>query len=454
MKKKILKKKYQFFFSLISLIIFLIVLILDINRDENNLNNYTGYYIFSFILIIIGVINFFLSQKNFKNIMTIVISIFLSLYLIEASSIIFDLNKKITQIKLEYLYFKKEGKKFDNRKKIDVYNEEKLKNKNFNFHVSPMIHLKKTKLKLLPLSGISNVDTLNCNENGYYSIIKSDRYGFNNPDKVWNKPADLILIGDSFVYGDCVNRPFDLASQMRKLNKKNVISLGIGGIGPHFKLGILKEYFYRSGKPKKVYWFFFEGNDLKDISFEKDNQILKKYFNRKNFSQNLVNKVQEINDQHQAEIENNLKSLNEDPIKTPNKFSYVNFKKFLKLYFVRQYTYKIFFPDKIKFNSTNASNSENFKIFKKIINEANNYLLNKNSQLIFVYLPELKRYKKIDYVSYKSNILNFIKKMNIQIIDIDQEVMKKVKDPTQLFPFKIHQHYNIEGYHLISKEIK
>jgi len=447
-----LKKKYQFFFFIFSLIIFSIILILDINRNENNLNNYTGYYIFSFVLIGIGVINFFLNQKNFKNTMTVIISIFFSLYLIEASNLFFNLKTKIIQAKVEYLYFKKEGKKFDNRSKIDAYNEEKIKNNNLSFHVSPSNYLKKTKLKLLPLSGFSNVDTFNCRENGYYSIIKSDRYGFNNPDEVWNKPADIILIGDSFVYGDCVNRPFDLASQMRKLNKKNVISLGIGGIGPYFQLGILKEYFNQSGKPKKVYWFFFEGNDLDDISLEKDNQILKKYLNRKNYSQNLVDRVQEIDDQHQVAVENSLKSLNEDTIKIPNKFSYVNLKKFLKLYFVRQYTYKIFFPDNIK--SSETANSENLKIFKKIINEANNYLLNKNSQLIFVYLPELTRYTNTNYVSYKSNILNIIEKMNIQIIDMDKEVFKKIKDPIQLFPFKIHQHYNVEGYLLISKEIK
>lgn len=436
------------------MIIFSIILILDINRDENNLNNYTGYYIFSFVLIGIGVINFFLNQKNFKNTMTVIISIFFTLYLIEALNLFFNLNQKITQAKLTYLYFKKEGKKYDNRNKIDAYNEEKIKYNNLSFHVSPSVYLKKNKLKLLPLSGISNVDTFNCRENGYYSIIKSDRYGFNNPDEVWNKPADVILIGDSFVYGDCVNRPFDLASQMRELNKKNVISLSIGGIGPYFQLGILKEYFNQSGKPKKVYWFFFEGNDLDDISFEKDNQILNKYLNKKNYSQNLVNKVQEIDDQHLIEVNNNLKSLNEVSIKIPNKFSYVNLKKFLKLYFVRQYTYKIFFPDNIKFKTSKAAKSENLKIFKKIINEANNYSLNKNSQLIFVYLPELKRYKNTNYVSYKSSILNIIEKLNIQIIDMDKEVFRKIKDPIQLFPFKIYQHYNVEGYFLISKEIK
>ena len=81
------------------MIIFSIILILDINRDENNLNNYTGYYIFSFVLISIGIINFFLNQKNFINTMTVIISIILFLYLIEASNIIFDLNQKIIQAK-------------------------------------------------------------------------------------------------------------------------------------------------------------------------------------------------------------------------------------------------------------------------------------------------------------------------------------------------------------------
>ena len=42
------------------------------------------------------------------------------------------------------------------------------------------------------------------NESGYYSIYKSDRYGFNNPDYVWDKnEIDLVIIGDSFAHGAC-----------------------------------------------------------------------------------------------------------------------------------------------------------------------------------------------------------------------------------------------------------
>ena len=48
--------------------------------------------------------------------------------------------------------------------------------------------------KFAPLSGIANRKTIHCNENGYYSIYQSDRYGFNNPDKEWDqKDIEFLL---------------------------------------------------------------------------------------------------------------------------------------------------------------------------------------------------------------------------------------------------------------------
>ena len=55
-------------------------------------------------------------------------------------------------------------------------------------------------IQILPLSGISNSETIHCNENGYYSIYQSDRYGFNNPDEEWDKKEiEYLLVGDSFI---------------------------------------------------------------------------------------------------------------------------------------------------------------------------------------------------------------------------------------------------------------
>ena len=70
---------------------------------------------------------------------------------------------------------------------------------------------------LFPLSGQSNSETILCNENGYYSIYQSDRYGFNNPNEEWDKKEiEYLLVGDSFTHGACVNRPNDIGSQLRK----------------------------------------------------------------------------------------------------------------------------------------------------------------------------------------------------------------------------------------------
>ena len=74
----------------------------------------------------------------------------------------------------------------------------------------------------MPLSGVSNSVTLNCNENGYYTTFISDRYGFNNLDYEWDqKEIEYFLVGDSFVLGNCVNRPNDLTSILRKLSNKS-----------------------------------------------------------------------------------------------------------------------------------------------------------------------------------------------------------------------------------------
>ena len=50
--------------------------------------------------------------------------------------------------------------------------------------------------KILTFSGVSFAKTIMCNENGYYSIYDSDRFGFNNPDDQWDQDLDFLLIGD------------------------------------------------------------------------------------------------------------------------------------------------------------------------------------------------------------------------------------------------------------------
>ena len=94
-------------------------------------------------------------------------------------------------------------KNFDQRSKLEIYNDLKETNKNLQVTIAPMEVLRNNEInKLFPLSGISDAKTIHCNENGYFSIYDSDRYGFNNPDNEWDaKKIEYLLVGDLILMG-------------------------------------------------------------------------------------------------------------------------------------------------------------------------------------------------------------------------------------------------------------
>ena len=83
-------------------------------------------------------------------------------------------------------------KKFDSRNKAEVFFD--LKKNNAKVVVDMPTFLWTDNKNIMPLSGISNSYTIFCNENGYYSNYFSDRHGFNNPDKEWDKKETEFLV--------------------------------------------------------------------------------------------------------------------------------------------------------------------------------------------------------------------------------------------------------------------
>ena len=159
--------------------------------------------------------------------------------------------------------------------------------------IFPSVFLKKNlvhkELDLFPLGGVSNKITVFCKEGEQFSIYKSDRYGFNNPDEEWDqKRINFFLVGDSFAQGSCVQPGEDMASQIRSLTNLPAISLGMAANGPLIELATLKEYIVKKN-PQIVLWLYFERNDLDDLKIEKSNKILLNYL-KNNFSQNLISK--------------------------------------------------------------------------------------------------------------------------------------------------------------------
>lgn len=85
--------------------------------------------------------------------------------------------------------------------------------------------------KIFPLSGISHAKTILCNESGKWVSYISDRYGFNNSDHVYKNTRDsIIIVGDSFAQGDCVDPGDDVAGNLRRRGY-TAITLGGGAMG-------------------------------------------------------------------------------------------------------------------------------------------------------------------------------------------------------------------------------
>jgi len=427
MLKLYLKYKDSYFYLIISFfLLFYTVYRSEIFWDGEKRSYYYFYYIISFVAIFFSIISFFLSEIFKKYLIISLTSSIFTLYLFEGYLTIKEFKKNNNKTIKETLYKSDTGKDWDKRTKFQIYNELKILNNKIALSIPPGRNIKNS--EFFPLSGISNTKTIHCNENGYYSIYFSDRYGFNNPDQEWDKKeVEYFLVGDSYTHGSCVNAPNDIASNLRKLSGKSVINLGYSGNGPLIQLATLREYL--KSDVKKVLWIYYEGNDLYELNQELKNNLLRKYINNLYFSQNLL--------LNQNKIDAFLSSLLSKEIKSRINNSKFNFLSFLKLHNIRHKSSK---------NKKPASLTE----FKKIISLAKEFTNKNNTQLYFVYLPSYSSFNlKKDNKNYKS-IRNIINELNIPFIDIYKEILKNQKKPLKYFPFELEGHYNVEGYIEIS----
>ena len=254
------------------------------------------------------------------------ITILVTIYVIEFFLILksrkanLDFQKKIENI---------EGYNFDKRSKLEVYKELLSKNSNTAIETQPYLYLSKEINTIFPLSGLSNSQTLYCNENGYYSIFQSDRYGFNNPDYEWDREEiTFLLLGDSFTQGACVNRPDDIASVLRTLSKEGVVNLGYAGNGPLIEYATLVEYL--SPNVKNILWLYYEGNDLVNLEAELKSTFLRKYLQDVEFKQNLQTQQNLVNELSKSLIIEAMKKEDSSSIVSPNRSIFDFYFKYLE----------------------------------------------------------------------------------------------------------------------------
>ena len=205
-------------------------------------------------------------MKNiFKNFLLVLFSVIISLYLAETILVIIapSAEKNLTNInEIRIENAKKLNLKFDLRSGNRVFREmnEKVRgNLSINFRFIPAAYntkiLKEARKKnqIIPFRGPINMPTLTCAEDLEYKISKNDKFGFKNPNEVYKKPVDLIILGDSYAEGLCYNEKDDVAGLLRKKNI-NSLNFGIAGAGPILSLAVMREY-VKNFNPKYLLFF-------------------------------------------------------------------------------------------------------------------------------------------------------------------------------------------------------
>ena len=390
---------------------------------------YFKYYIFLISSLIILIFINLLNRKIKLIIYIFLISTIVGLYLCEI--LLIDFKNINTKTKHQYY--------LESKKKQDVV-----------MVVYPFGSLLKNinKKKIFPLSGISKKLTIYCQrkEDKKFVTYDSDRYGFRNNDTVWEKEStDFLFIGDSFVQGSCVNTDETISSQLskilkEKLNKEtNVINLGYSGNGPLIEYASLKEYLKYSNA-KKILYFFYEGNDLANLSIELKDPFLKKYLDI-NFEQNLANKQSVIDKINNVFIDKEVKK------KGSGLYDFVKLRK------LRNLLSKIF---NNKSKSNEKFSEETFLIYKDILINLKKLSNSKNAEFYFIYMPYVSRFSDQDWdQEYKiySRIMTIVKSLNIKYIDLLSEIESEYEVPLSIFELGKYQHLNDKGYKFIAETI-
>ena len=416
-------------------------------KDINAVEDLKGYYItqgyFFLILFIIFLVINFASNIVKTYFLILFFSSILSFYLFE-SYIFYSGNIKIipknkeTQVHEKHS-IQKELKKHNGFAYFSVNNDD-----------------------LISFSSISNSKIVFCNEPGYFTQYNSDRNGFNNPNHVWeNDSLDVVIVGDSMVHGACVDEGKDMSSQVRSMTNLNTINIGWSSAGPLREYATYLEYIKK--KPKYLFWVYDEKSDLVDLSIELKNNLLMKYYNDENFTQDLINKRQIIDSllkkKHEEFMQTNFDQSDFVLGMRGEEMVSQNFINFIKLYKTKQFL-MFNFHKLIKENDRNdynLNNNNELNIFLNIINKVKKITDENNTKLVLVYLPAEKYEfsKRYDYLNnIKKEIFKNMKEKKIGIIDIDRLIKENFVFPNKLYAKQSPElHFNESGYKFIAEKI-
>lgn len=360
-----------------------------------------------------------------KFLSKVLLSLFLFSYISEFFLILFKSDTLLSQ-----------------EKKVDAFNLDdrvdyfKKKNLNSEFFFSiPSDYFLKYNHNLIPLSDKSNSNIIFCKKNyKEFSSFNSDRFGFNNPNWIWDKQKiDYIIIGPDIAKGACIDRPNDISSILRKKGI-DVLNLGSSLSEPLIWLGILKEYSVNFDFEKII--VIFKEDEIQDLNKEIRHKILKNYLDE-DFSQKLKNNQNDIN----ATIDKQFIFFQKKKKTSYEKFIF-ELKNFLKLK---------------KFRSFFIIKQKNFKQeilnFENVLKKINNFSKKSNAELVILYLPLQK--SLINYTNdtlLEIELKRITQKFNIKFFNLKNQINDS-KNPDDYFLFPLSKNkspYSMKGHKMIS----
>jgi lysophospholipase L1-like esterase len=357
------------------------------------------------------------------------------------------------------------NQKFDTRTRLEVVRDMRAQGVHAYPDVFPMVLFAPSSREtiqsvlnidheeFLPVAGMAMTTTVFCNESGEYVVYESDEHGFHNPRGMWGKgPVEILALGDSYTHGVCVPSDKGFVAVVRSKHA-DTINLGVNGHGPLTTLATLKEY----GpilEPKLVLWFYYEGNDLRDLDgWEKNSPLLMKYLTS-SFSQHLF--------ERQGEIDRSLRNyLDAAMTKATASVSFENILKLQRLRHAIQSLYerrstKQGLPadllDFVRHTGAPAAPGD-LQLFERILAEAQTTAQTWEGRVVFVYLPTWERYRFPELASQdRDNVLMIARRLNLPIVDI-HKIFSEHSDPLSLFPYRRYAHYNEAGHQLVGEEV-
>lgn len=332
------------------------------------------------------------------------------------------------------------GRDFDARSRLEVVDFLRSRGIDAWPTMKPYLMLSQDHARLFPLGGISDSTSVYCNEGGVYSVFHTDEHGFRNPPGSHNREwVEAVIVGDSFGNGACVGAGRDPAAVLSSRGL-STLTLASPGNGPLIELATLVEY-AEPLRPHTVLWFYFEGNDLKNLTDESRSEVLRRYLEEEH-RQNLT--------QRQDEIDSTLRAVSDEweaVTRAARKRQLLTrIRALVTLYHVRHL---------FGLTADSPDYDQAADLFCRVIERANVMVRTWNGRLIFVYLPSWYRYapgRGAASIRFEPAVESCVERLGIHSIDFAR-VLDASDDPLAFFSFGVNPHYNEAGYRLLADAI-